>query len=78
MVLTSGCNHPILMRAPMAMQHIGLVLGLEFNYLKKVIVEIPRRIITQNEKKLQAGFVMEGIEIVQEDFTAGARLILPR
>ena len=65
-VLTSGANSPIELRSPVAMMHIGILLGMEKHYAERAIDEIPSSIVQRNLKKMEQGYVAEGIEIVKE------------
>jgi RNase P/RNase MRP subunit p30 len=66
-ILSSGSTLPIEMRSPTAFQHIGLLFGMDLQYWKKSIFEVPSKIISQNQKKMDSTHIASGIEIVRGD-----------
>ena len=66
-ILSSGSTIPIEMRSPTALQHIGLLFGMDTQYWKKAVFEVPDQIITQNHKKMDPNHLAPGIEIVRSD-----------
>jgi RNase P/RNase MRP subunit p30 len=66
-VLTSGANHPLGLRSPVAMIHLGILLGMTRTEAEWAVNELPLSIITQNLKKLQSGFVGDGVEIIETE-----------
>ena len=66
-VITSGATHPMGLRSPFAMAHIGILLGVDRAYAESAVGTIPMSIIERNMKKLQPEFVGSGIEILQKE-----------
>ena len=66
-VLTSGARTPIELRAPVAMTHIGRLLGLERSCAEEAIDEVPSTIISRNLKKLDPDYVTAGVEVIKEN-----------
>jgi RNase P/RNase MRP subunit p30 len=66
-VLTSSATVPLAMRAPMAMRHIGYLLGLDRHSSKSAVADAPNLIISVNEKKLSKRYVADGIELADGD-----------
>lgn len=64
-VLASGCDTPICMRSPVALQHIGLLLGIDSANSKSAVSTVPAKIIERNQKRLGPDFVATGVEIVR-------------
>ncbi|MHA1905075.1 MAG: RNase P subunit p30 family protein [Candidatus Thorarchaeota archaeon] len=64
-VLSSGSNEPIRLRAPSALQHIGLLLGLNIREAKEAVFDIPGQIVKRNEAKMSPDILSPGIEIVK-------------
>ena len=65
-VLTSGARTPIELRSPVAMTHIGILLGLERSYAEKATDEFPSTIVLRNLKKLDPDYVTAGVELIKE------------
>ena len=65
-VLTSGAIHPMGLRSSVAMAHIGILLGMDRAYADRAVSSLPMSIIERNAKKLQPGFVSNGVEILQK------------
>ena len=65
-ILSSGATHPLNLRSPMAMRHIGELLGMEPKYAEYVVSEAPKIIIERNRKRFSSAFVTDGIEIIQK------------
>jgi len=65
-VLTSGAIHPMGLRSSVAMAHIGILLGMDRAYADSAIGSLPLSIIERNMKKLQPGFVSNGVEVLQK------------
>jgi len=65
-VLTSGAIHPMGLRSSVAMAHIGILLGMDRAYADSAIGRLPWSIIERNMKKLQPGFVSNGVEVLQK------------
>lgn len=63
-VLSSGSTEPIEMRSPVALQYIGLLLGMDIQYWKNSVFEIPSHIIERNQKKMNPDHIARGIEII--------------
>ena len=63
-ILSSGSTEPFEMRSPVALQHIGLLFGMDLQYWKKSILEFPNQIIERNQKKMDPNYIAPGIEIV--------------
>ncbi len=64
-VVASGASRPIMLRAPMAMQCAGRVVGLNCEQARLAIADIPLSLIETNEKRLSGDYVYPGIEILQ-------------
>ncbi len=64
-VLSSGATHPMGLRSPLAMMHIGMLLGIDRPLVERAVHELPIYIIERNLKKLSTEFVSSGVEIVQ-------------
>lgn len=64
-VLTSGATNPMGLRSPVAMTHIGMLLGMEKSDSEKAITQLPSAIIQRNLKKLELGYVGPGVEVLQ-------------
>ena len=63
-ILSSGSTEPLEMRSPVALQHIGLLFGMDLQYWKKSSLELPNQIIERNQKKLDPNYIAPGIEVV--------------
>ncbi len=66
-VLASGTNHPLGLRSSVAMIHLGILLGMTRTEAEQAVIELPLSIIKQNLKKLQPGFVGDGIEVIHKE-----------
>ncbi|NHI83127.1 MAG: hypothetical protein EAX81_02315 [Candidatus Thorarchaeota archaeon] len=66
-VLSSGCSVPIHMRSPMALSHIGLLLGLDIKEAKRAAFEYPHTIVSSNLKRFQSEYLGPGMELVREE-----------
>jgi RNase P/RNase MRP subunit p30 len=66
-VLSSGSTIPIEMRSPVALQHIGLYLGMNLEYWKESVFRIPDQLVERNQKKMDPNYIAPGIEIVEGD-----------
>ncbi|MGY5876032.1 MAG: RNase P subunit p30 family protein [Candidatus Thorarchaeota archaeon] len=64
-VISSDGNSPLELRTPLAMQHIGLLFGMNGHLAEKAVNAIPSQIIERNERRLGEDFIAEGIEIVK-------------
>jgi RNase P/RNase MRP subunit p30 len=64
-VLSSGAAHPMELRSPVAMVHIGLLLGIERELAESAIQELPAHLIERSIKKRQPEFVSPGVEILR-------------
>jgi len=65
-VLTSGAIYPMGLRSSVAMAHIGILLGMDRAYANCAVSSLPMSIIEKNMKKLQPGFVSNGVELLQK------------
>src|SRR4030042_1254801 len=52
-VLSSGAAHPMGLRSPVAMVHIGLLLGIERKLAESAIQELPAHLIERSMKRRQ-------------------------
>lgn len=68
-VLSSGADAPLEMRAPVSLLHIAELLGIEYENTVSAVRNYPRYIVKRNLAKLDARFVAEGIEIVEKGRT---------
>ncbi len=66
-IITSGATHPLGLRSPATLAHIGILLGMDQAYAQSSARAIPMSIIERNMKKLQPEFVSNGIEIIQKE-----------
>lgn len=66
-VLSSGSTESLEMRSPVALQHIGLLFGMDLQYWKTSILELPNQIIEQNQKKMDPNYIAPGVEVVGSD-----------
>ncbi|MBN2229816.1 MAG: hypothetical protein JW779_09510 [Candidatus Thorarchaeota archaeon] len=64
-IISSGASQPIELRSPIAMIHIGMLLGLDRTDAEKAIQEYPATIIERNMKKLDSDLVQTGVEILR-------------
>jgi RNase P/RNase MRP subunit p30 len=64
-ILSNGCKKPIHMRSPMALSHIGLLLGLNLSQSKESVYEHPHSILNERQKELKPGYLGPGIELVE-------------
>lgn len=64
-VITSGTHIPMGLRSPVAMVHIGMLLGLDKSYAQKAIDDFPSVIVHRNLKKLDPSYVGKGVEIIK-------------
>ncbi len=64
-IISSGATKPLHMRSPVAMQHIGELLGLSSEYAKSAIRMAPLTIIERSRRRFSLEYVAEGIEIVK-------------
>jgi RNase P/RNase MRP subunit p30 len=69
LVLSSGATHPTGLRSPLAMMHIGMLLGIDRALAEKAVHELPTCIIERNMKKLSPEYVGSGVEIVRKGET---------
>jgi RNase P/RNase MRP subunit p30 len=65
LVLSSGATHPMGLRSPLAMMHIGMLLGIDRTLAEKAVHELPTCIIERNMKRLSPEYVGPGVEIVR-------------
>ncbi|TFG29559.1 hypothetical protein EU528_09520 [Candidatus Thorarchaeota archaeon] len=65
-VLTSGAIQSMGLRSSVALAHIGILLGMERAYADSAVSSLPISIIEKNMKKLQPGFISNGVEIVHK------------
>jgi RNase P/RNase MRP subunit p30 len=66
-VLSSFASEPILMRAPAAMWHIGIILGMDKHQSRECVYQVPDQILSRLEHKTRAQSFAPGIEVVRED-----------
>ncbi|RDE11800.1 MAG: hypothetical protein C4K48_10945 [Candidatus Thorarchaeota archaeon] len=64
-VLSSGAAYPMGMRSPVAMVHIGLLLGIERTLAERAVQELPAHLIERSMKRRQPEFVSPGVEILR-------------
>ncbi|TFF93720.1 hypothetical protein EU546_05855 [Candidatus Thorarchaeota archaeon] len=64
-VLTSGTDNPLEMRAPTSMRHIAELLGIRYEDTTGVVIDTPKHIVDKNLAKLDRDFVAEGVEILE-------------
>ena len=64
-ILSSGATHPLHMRSPVAMQHLGELLGMTTKYAESAVRIAPLSIVERNRKRLDSGYVAEGVEVVR-------------
>ncbi len=63
-ILSSGAFHPLQIRSPRALQHIGMLLGLERSEAKAAVSDIPIGIIEHNIRRMSDNYILPGVEIV--------------
>jgi len=63
-VLSSRATTPLRMRSPMALVHIGMVLGLDKERAKEAILSNPHEILKENLKRQNGIQLRPGLEIV--------------
>ncbi|MFW9961946.1 MAG: RNase P subunit p30 family protein [Candidatus Sifarchaeia archaeon] len=63
-ILSSGAKHPLQMRSPTAIQHIGQLLGMKPEYLENAIKRAPLDIIERNRGRFDPSHVGEGVKIL--------------
>jgi len=66
-VLSSCVSQPIMMRAPSAMWHIGILLGMDKRHSRQAVYEVPDRILSLSERKRKSETIAPGIDLIQED-----------
>jgi RNase P/RNase MRP subunit p30 len=66
-VLSSGATHPMGLRSPLAMMHIGMLLGIDRPLIEKAVHELPSHIIERNLKRMSSDFVSLGVEIIRRE-----------
>jgi len=64
-VISSGAVHPMGLRSPVAMVHIGMLLGIERKLAERAIQELPAHLIERSMKRRQPEFVSPGVEILR-------------
>lgn len=65
-ILTSGATNPMGLRSPVAMKHIGMLLGLSKLESNQAVDEYPVRIVQKNLKKMEPGYITPGVEVLQQ------------
>lgn len=66
LVLSSGAVNPMQLRSPVAMQHIGMLLGIDRVLAERAIDGLPAQLIERSMKKRRPEFVSPGVEILRE------------
>lgn len=66
-VLSSFASEPILMRAPSAMWHIGIILGMDKRQSRECVYQVPDQILSRSEQKMRSQSFAPGIEVVREE-----------
>jgi RNase P/RNase MRP subunit p30 len=64
-VLSSGATHPMGLRSPLAMVHIGMLLGIDRTLAERSINDLPAYIIERSLKKLRPEFISPGVEVIR-------------
>ncbi len=64
-VLSSGANMPIHMRSPVALRHIGILLGLNRHTADNAIGLNPQLLIAQNIERMNGNRIGQGLEIIK-------------
>jgi len=64
-VLSSGATHPMGLRSPLAMMHIGMLLGIDRTLAERAVYELPTYIIERSLKRSSPEFVSPGVEIIR-------------
>jgi RNase P/RNase MRP subunit p30 len=64
-VLSSGAIYPMGLRSPVAMIHIGMLIGLEKAVAEHAVMDTPSQIVERNMKKLGPGYVRAGVEVLR-------------
>jgi RNase P/RNase MRP subunit p30 len=63
-ILSSGATHPMGLRSPIAMMHIGMLLGLDRALAESAVHEMPMGIVERSMKRLSPEFVSPGVEVI--------------
>jgi ribonuclease P/MRP protein subunit RPP1 len=66
-VLSSFASEPIFMRAPAAMWHIGIIIGMDKRQSRESVYKVPDQILSRSEHKMKSQPFAPGIELVRED-----------
>jgi RNase P/RNase MRP subunit p30 len=66
-ILSSSASEPIFMRAPAAMWHIGIILGMDKHQSRESVYHVPDQILSSSEHKTRFQSFAPGIEVVRED-----------
>jgi len=66
-ILTSGADLPIHMRSPVALRHIGMMLGLSRKGADDAILSNPKELVIQNLKRTSGDYIGPGVEILRGD-----------
>jgi RNase P/RNase MRP subunit p30 len=64
-VLSSGAIYPMGLRSPVAMVHIGMLVGLEKTVAEHAVMDTPSQIVERNMKKLGPEYVRAGVEVLR-------------
>ncbi|MFW9850729.1 MAG: RNase P subunit p30 family protein [Candidatus Thorarchaeota archaeon] len=66
-ILTSGADLPIHMRSPVALRHIGMMLGLSRKEADDAILSNPKELVSQNIKRSSGDYIGPGVELLSGD-----------
>ncbi len=66
-ILSSGADRALRMRSPTSIQHMGILLNMDFETAEKGIRDYPMEIIEKNIAKLGDNIIAPGIELVKSD-----------
>ena len=65
LVLSSGATHPMGLRSPLAMKHIGMLLGIDGTQAERAVHDLPAKIIERSLKRLRPEFINPEVEIIR-------------
>jgi RNase P/RNase MRP subunit p30 len=64
-VLSSGAVYSMGLRSPLAMIHIGMLIGLEKALAEQAVMNTPTKIVERNMKRLGPEYVRTGVEVLR-------------
>jgi RNase P/RNase MRP subunit p30 len=64
-ILSSGATYLMGLRSPVAMMHIGMLLGLDRTQAERAVHETPTKIMERSTRRLGSDFISPGVEVVR-------------